>query len=176
MSALGYTLPELEKFLHVQMRNIGQAALLQAGKFFHGRSLSHTVSYCRAWKKWFMPTTKECYYNAAYFALEHQVLGVKYAEGYWLDPEASTFLYHAWNVLADGRVIDFTQEAADHHLEREPNLECLYFGITIPTDYLRKQIIHTGAARNYAGQYLAERSGRDTRIERNRKQETKNKR
>ena len=41
---------------------------------------------------------------------------------------------------------------------------------------LGRSVIHTGAARNYAGQYLAERSGRDTRIERNRKQETKNKR
>lgn len=151
-----YTVPQLEKFLRIHLRSIQQKPFLEAGQFYHGRALSSTIDFCRAWVEDFRPQTKECYYNAASFALDHQDQGVRYAEGYWFDPEASTYLYHAWNVLLDGRVIDFTQEAADGQLEREPTLDCLYFGIEIPTDFVRAQIAKTGCARNYAWLYLSE--------------------
>lgn len=156
METCPYTLRQLQKFLRIHLRSTRQQPLLQAGKFYHGRALSTGIDFARGWTDRFEPQVKECYYNAATFAVDHEAEGVRYAEGYWFDPEASTYIYHAWNVLLDGRVVDFTQEAADRQLEREPNLDCLYFGIEIPTNFIRTQIAKTGCARNYAWLYLAE--------------------
>ena len=108
METPAFTLQQLEKYLRIHLRSTRQQPLLQAGKFYHGRVLSSAVPVAENWVQLGQVELKECYYNAARFAMAHQDEGVRYAEGYWFDPEASTYIYHAWNVLADGRVIDLT--------------------------------------------------------------------
>jgi hypothetical protein len=131
--------------------------LLKRGECFEGRTPVKSHPATKAWAKREKPKPKMCFMNAQRFVLDHP--DAKYYEGYW-----SAFVipvHHGWVVL-DGKVYDFTAEAADHSLKREnrnlkhesdPTTED-YIGVHIPTEYITKSILKSKMWSDILGEWL----------------------
>ena len=132
--------------------------LIRHGRMYRGRVLSGSIAACKKWAKSTKPKIKDCYCNAASFALDHEQ--AIYFEGYYLD--ALMPILHAWN-LVDGKIVDFTMEAADKTRKGKANLTSLYFGVEIPTAFVSKQIARTEEYAPIADLYLRQLEGRRKR-------------
>lgn len=129
--------------------------LLEKGEHFIGREPVNNNPVTKVWAKRNRPKPKRCYNNAQLFALDHPE--AKYYEGYW-----SAFVipvHHGWVVL-DGKVIDFTAEAGERSLKRRgikhhgnPTTE-EYFGVHIPTEFIRESILETKMWTDLMAKYL----------------------
>jgi hypothetical protein len=120
----------------------GHARLLKDGKAFTGRVNTADYPDLAEYKKREKPQTRMCYMNAQRYCLSHE--DAQYYEGYWhggLIP-----VHHGW-VVRDGKVIDFTAEACDvmkaEWGHEYPPSENDYFGVRIPTDFIRTCILAT---------------------------------
>ena len=80
---------------------------------------------------------KECYYNAQMLAINDS--RYKYYEGWYLWQDIPIPLEHGFNVRA-GKVIDTTQFSQNIQRKRS------YFGVHIPTSFIRKNMHETGMA------------------------------
>lgn len=82
---------------------------------------------------------KQCYYNSQLFCCEHD--SARYFEGYAYDRVMPPFP-HAWNVMPDGFVLDFTIEALERSEKRRVGKSCpkevLYFGVEVPQHAVRE--------------------------------------
>ena len=80
---------------------------------------------------------RECYYNAQMLAINDS--RYKYYEGWYLWEDIPIPLEHGFNVRA-GKVIDTTQHSQNKQRKRS------YFGVHIPTSFIRKNMQETGMA------------------------------
>ena len=119
--------------------------ILDKGREFQGRAQSRDYPSTASFRKLFRPKPKECYYNAQMFVLEHRE--GRYFEGY----SAGSFIpfQHAWIVMPDGRVVDFTLDALKRRYKYDPD-EVEYIGVEVPTDILRKLILKYNSSEPYA--------------------------
>lgn len=105
--------------------------VLSKGVWFLGKSNADEMDVTSAWKRERAPASGECFQNAKRFCLD--CADARYFEGFVLI--AGMPMHHAWNVL-DGKVVDFTYEAADQKtfLERgyRESLDPIYFGVEVP--------------------------------------------
>lgn len=129
---------------HHTIQHHGLPALLLAnGRWFQGRASSTRYDSARQWSKKHRPRAKECYYNAQSFCLDHEE--GRYFEGYAVFPSLYPPAEHAWVVMPDGQVVDFTLEAAERIGKREA-LSCdthatLYVGLEVPTAFIRETML-----------------------------------
>lgn len=129
----------------------GYAELLARGEGFTGRVASADNPRLAKWVKRVKPKTKQCFMNAQKFALDHP--DAKYYEGYWWGGLVP--VHHGWVVL-DGRVVDFTAEAVDRVTGRDHDpAEDDYFGVHVPTGFIRQRIVVTKMWTDLLGAYLA---------------------
>ena len=89
----------------------------------------------------FTPKARCCFYNAQALALFH---GAEYWEGYAMT-ELGIPIEHAWNVK-NGRIIDLTWKDAATE----------YFGVKVPTDYIRKRWLADKISSSLASRYFIE--------------------
>lgn len=120
--------------------------VLRKGTWFDGRASVKDYPSAVKWRRKHKPQGGKCFQNAREFCLGHPE--AKYIEGYYLifeTPEA-----HAWVVMPDGKVLDFTLEAVIRDLKKEKKKvhvrPPLYLGVEVPHDRLNE--IHSGVEPN----------------------------
>jgi len=116
------------------------------GTWFEGRASVKDYPTAVKWKRNRCPRGGQCFQNAREFCLAHP--NSQYFEGFYLifeTPEA-----HAWVVMEDGRVLDFTLEAVIQKLKKEKAevhvRPPLYLGMEVPHGQLAK--LHAAAGPN----------------------------
>jgi hypothetical protein len=106
------------------------------GTWFEGRTSVSNYPDAGKWARKRRPQPGECFHNARMFCLDYPI--ARYFEGFYLISEIP--LAHAWNVMADGRVLDFTHEAVIRKLKKKKAMvnvrPPLYLGIEVPCDRL----------------------------------------
>ena|GEM_PF-5243583 len=147
------TKDEMEWFLRTSAKyqmESGQAGLpallLERGSWFEGRADSDEYAVTKRWKKIGKPKAQDCLYNSQECCAEDN--GTRYFEGFVLVQTGMLPSEHAWVVMQDGRVVDFTLEAAEvilaqkrHRLDlRTP----LYVGVEIPRTFIMERWDATG--------------------------------
>ena len=85
----------------------------------------------------------QCYYNATMVAIADD--SYRYYEG-MAQGDAGVSLHHAW-LVKNGKVVDPTWNGAGHD----------YFGVPIPTTYVRKRVLKTGLAESLLGHFWHEK-------------------
>ncbi len=71
----------------------------------------------------------------------------QYVEGYCFTDTAP--FPHGWILLPDGRIPDFTLDAAERRMRREgivvdPTQPTVYLGVIVPGDFIRNHRVATG--------------------------------
>ena len=123
------------------------ALLLKKGSWFDGRAGSDEYAAAKKWKKKRKPEAQDCFYNSQEFCTEDN--GSRYFEGFVLTkkgmlPPAE----HAWIVMQDGRVVDFTLEALEVVVAKKKyavdTTGALYLGLEIPKAFIAERLNTTG--------------------------------
>lgn len=117
--------------------------LLEKGCWFEGRRHSDDYPTAKAFRKKNRPKAKQCYNNAQLYCCEDS--SARYFEGYALIRPSLSPAEHAWVVMPDGGVVDFTFEA----LERQSKFEeipcntagTVYLGLEIPQPFVRRKLL-----------------------------------
>lgn len=94
---------------------------------------------------------KQCYLNSWLLAINQRTF--KYYEGYVVSANCPVPLEHSWIVKA-GQVIDPTLIIRVKGMKERIGDE--YYGMHIPTDYIRKKAIQTGKSGAYILDYYGE--------------------
>jgi hypothetical protein len=114
------------------------ALLLEKGLWFEGRADSDEYAATKKWKKKRKPEAQDCFYNSQEFCAEDN--GSRYFEGFVLIQKRITPSEHAWVVMQDGRVVDFTLEALEVvAAEKGITVDtrgALYVGVEIPKAFI----------------------------------------
>lgn len=118
------------------------AALLTYGRELSGRTRASAVRPAARWKERVRPRWHRCFGNAGQFAASHA--DAEYWEGYWRYAAGDAPVHHAW-VRLDGHVIDFTGEDVNRRARRRgfdllPPAEQEYFGVHVPTEFVRRRV------------------------------------
>lgn len=120
--------------------------VISKGTWFEGRANVDDYLSAVKWRREHRPRRGNCFQNARQFCLAHPK--ARYFEGFYLIFESP--VDHAWVVMEDGRVVDFTYEAVIRKLKREKGkvhvTPPLYFGLEIPHGALVQ--LHALADRN----------------------------
>lgn len=120
--------------------------LRSKGIWHEGRANVKDYPSAVKWRRKHRPQGGDCFQNASEFCLAHT--NAKYYEGLYLIFKAP--LDHAWVVMEDGRVLDFTHEAVIQKLKKEKAevhvRPPLYLGIEIPHQQLAE--LHASAGAN----------------------------
>ncbi len=116
--------------VHKTIKSRPERYILAHGTLFAGREPSKNVFE----RPNFEPKSNRCYYNSQFLAIDKDL---KYFEGFAHD--GLNPLEHAWNV-SDGKVIDITWELNDRKFKENHDATCIYYGIEIPTDFVRKNL------------------------------------
>lgn len=135
--------------------------LLELGEAFTGR-LSSKDAGLFAWVQAEKPVLGLCYMNAQKYVLLHPGTDLTYYEGFWSWSATGVPLHHAWLVDAEGRVVDLTAEDGDRGVEDADPSKDEYFGMAVPTWFVREQAIETkqwGIVSHAYLQHLAEEKG-----------------
>jgi hypothetical protein len=138
--------------------HIGLPALLcTAGVWFRGRTSSNDFDCTKRWRTRRRPKARDCFYNAQTFCMERDE--GRYFEGYVLALPTLDPVQHAWVVMPDGKVIDFTLEAMER-IARQKKIPCdtrraLYLGLEIPTDYIWETMVFNERYDSLAEEYFA---------------------
>jgi hypothetical protein len=85
------------------------------GTWFEGRAEVKDFPSAVSWKTKRRPKAGECFKNAREYCLKRP--NAKYFEGFYLIIESPD--HHAWVVMQDERVLDFTHEAIIRKLKKE---------------------------------------------------------
>ena len=121
------------------------ALLLKKGLWFEGRADSDEYATAKKWKKKLKPEAQDCFYNSQEFCMEHR--GIRYFEGFVIVQKESPS-EHAWVVMPDNRVVDFTLEALEVVAAEKQiavdTAEALYLGLEIPKAFIVEQLNATG--------------------------------
>ena len=106
------------------------------GKWFEGRANVRNYPQAIYWRRKHRPQPNQCFQNAREYCLAHPES--RYFEGYYMITE--TPIDHAWVVLEDGMVLDFTHEAVIQKLKKDKGevhiTPPLYLGVEVPHDQL----------------------------------------
>jgi hypothetical protein len=134
------TKKDMLKYLRMwSPRDAFAAMILSKGVWFLGRASADDYESTKQWKKTKKPRAQQCFYNSQRFCAHFN--GTRYFEGYVLI--AGLPMMHAWVVMDDETVVDFTFEAAQRKTRREEGfvetLDPLYFGVEIPRQFLMAQ-------------------------------------
>jgi hypothetical protein len=120
-------------------------ALLKHGCWFRKRASSNDYETTKLWRKTNRPRIKQCYYNSQIFCCEHE--SARYFEGDAATHDTAPFR-HAWIVMPDGFVVDFTLEALERSREglngTHRPAEVLYFGVEVPQRLIREAMLSSG--------------------------------
>lgn len=136
------------RFWLKRWKNRGPAPnfVMSKGTWFEGRANVEDYSSAVKWRREHRPRGGQCFHNARQFCLAHP--NARYFEGFYLIfkmPED-----HAWVVMEDGMVLDFTHEAVIRKLVKEKKKvdvrSPLYLGVQVPHNPLIQ--LHTSVARN----------------------------
>jgi len=95
--------------------------------------------------------TKQCYYNSQLLLLDNRSR-LRYYEGWCLSNIVP--IEHAWCML-DGRVLDVTLELADKQLNHDRADATEYYGLEIPLEFVRSNMLDTETAEQLIWKYLA---------------------
>ena len=132
------------------------AMLLAGGLWFEGRTGSDSYESAKQWKKRNRPKTQECYYNAQFFCLEHE--DSRYFEGYAMCMPHFGPAEHAWVVMPDGKVVDFTFEQLERRVKREKlslaTTTSLYLGLEVSTQFIRQTMPERKFVESLAEEYF----------------------
>lgn len=139
------TKKEMRHYLKQWRSDIPLAAIvLKHGEWFLGCANVDDYEIAKEFKKSRRPRAQQCFYNAQQFCIDHR--GFKYFEGYMLIPGWP--MHHAWVVMRDGKVVDFTLEAMLRKAKREHGLvdttPPLYYGVEVPRTFIMKRLIEVG--------------------------------
>jgi hypothetical protein len=99
-------------------------------------------------KVYYTPRLKECYANSLHIMNEQNEIG--YCEGWMISSNIPIPIEHAWNIK-DGKVLDFTST-----LWGRDDEERLYFGVQIPSNFVREECIKTGVTGPYLQSFAYE--------------------
>ena len=144
---------DMEAFLQMMakfhMEN-GQASLpallLEKGSWFEGRADSDEYAASKQWKKKRKPEAQDCFYNSQEFCAEGN--GTQYFEGFVIVQSGIIPSEHAWVVMQDGRVVDFTLEALEVIVAENGNTVdsrgALYVGVEVPSAIIAERLAKTG--------------------------------
>jgi len=120
--------------------------VLKNGTWFEGRARVNDYPSAIYWRRKHRPQVRECFQNAQQFCLAHPE--ARYFEGFYLifeTPDA-----HAWVVMEDGRVLDFTVEAVLQKARKDKGEVYVrpprYLGVEIPYNQLAE--LHALVERN----------------------------
>ena len=135
----------MNDFLRVLRPHDEFAALaLSQGIWFNGRANATDYEITRLWQREMRPKAGECYTNAQTFCLD--VWDHCYFEGYVL--AVGIPIQHAWIVMDDRRVVDFTLEAMERKAKRAKvfcdTSNALYLGVEVPKKFVQGQLVETG--------------------------------
>ena len=131
------------------------ALALSKGIWFNGRANARDYEITRLWQREMRPKAGECYTNAQTFCLD--VWDHRYFEGFVL--AVGIPLQHAWVVMDDRRVVDFTLEAMERKAKRA-KISCdtsnaLYLGVEVPKKFVEAQVRETGFNDSFAELFYA---------------------
>ena len=118
--------------------------VLAKGEWFLGRASVDDYEITRLWQKQKKPRAGQCFYNAQQFCIACGIY--RYFEGYFLI--GGTPMDHAWVVMDDGKVIDFTLEAVLRKVKRTKkgaydDRPPLYLGVEVPVPFLQACVLET---------------------------------
>lgn len=120
--------------------------LKTGGLWFKGRADSDEYADAKKWKKKHKPKAQDCFYNSQQFCMQYH--GSRYFEGFVLSKKGLGAEEHAWVVMQDDRVVDFTMEAVEAVLAKKRHVEdlsgALYFGLEVPKEFIVETIAETG--------------------------------
>ncbi|MBI1248124.1 hypothetical protein GC197_09815 [bacterium] len=120
--------------------------VMAQGTWFEGRANIDDYPSAVKWRKEHRLRGGQCFQNARQFCLAHPK--ARYFEGFYQIFETPDD--HAWVVMEDGRVLDFTHEAVIRKLKKEKKevrtTPPLYFGVEVPQKSLAD--LHASTARN----------------------------
>ena len=147
----------MKDFLRVLRPHDEFAALaLAKGIWFNGRANASDYEITRLWQQIKRPKAGECYTNAQSFCLE--VWDHSYFEGYVL-AFGSIPIQHAWIVMNDRRVVDFSLEAVERKAKRAKvpcdTSNALYLGVEVPKKFVQIQLTVTGFNDSFAELFYA---------------------
>jgi hypothetical protein len=112
--------------------------VLKNGTWFEGRATVKDYSMALKWRRKHKPLAGKCFQNAREFCIYHPE--AKYFEGFYLIFETPED--HAWVVMPDGKVLDFTLEAVIRDLKsarKEVHVRPpLYLGVEVPNERLEE--------------------------------------
>lgn len=115
--------------------------VLKYGEGYSDCASSDAIPFCKKWKQKFRPKAKDCFANAQQFVIDNLERKVRYVEGFVLIPNSNFPQEHAWNLLEDGRVVDFTMEHLDRITKKKHDWR--YFGIELDSESV-VDIVTTG--------------------------------
>lgn len=132
-------------------------ALLALGREFRGRTRSSAVRPTARWKDRVRPRWHKCFGNSGQFAVSH--VDAEYWEGYWCCRPGEV-VHHAWIRLA-GHLVDFTAEDLERRAGRRgipvlPPADQPYFGVHVPTEFVRQRVEATRVWGPVSPHYLDE--------------------
>jgi len=146
------TKTEMKSFLqmmvkfHMENGHAGlEALLLEKGSWFEGRADSDEYAAAKKWKKKKKPAAQDCFYNSQECCMEDN--GSRYFEGFVLVQKGLLPSEHAWVVMQDGRVVDFTLEALEVIVAEMGNTvdsrSALYVGLEVPRAIIGERLAET---------------------------------
>jgi hypothetical protein len=117
------------------------------GTWFEGRANVRDYPNAIKWRRKHRPLGGHCFQNAREFCIGSP--DARYYEGFYLILETPE--EHAWVVMPDGRVLDFTLEAVNRDLikqKKEVHIRPpLYLGVEVPHIQLKE--LHDRVEENY---------------------------
>jgi hypothetical protein len=99
--------------------------VLKKGQWFRNRAHSDAYEETKDFRKSRRPEPKKCFSNAQLYILHHDA--ACYFEGCAICNKLA--FHHAWVVMPDGKVVDFTLEAAHGEKTADAMCKCVYLGI-----------------------------------------------
>ena len=133
--------------------------VLRKGQWFMGRAESDDYEIALEWRRKQKPQPQECYFNSQQFCSDCH--GFHYFEGYYFI--GGTPIEHAWVVMDDGKVVDFTIEALERKAKQDRSIFIdpmtpLYCGVAIPRYFIVQQTAGNGGRRPLAELYYSGRA------------------
>ena len=119
--------------------------LLKKGLWFEGRADSDEYASTKQWKQFWKPKAQDCFFNAQDCCAQDN--GSRYFEGYVIVQKGIEPSEHCWVVMEDGRVVDFTLEAAEI-IAAEKGITAdmktaVYVGLEVPRAYIVETVAKT---------------------------------
>ena len=133
--------------------------LLEQGVWFEGRRHSKDYAQTKDYRRQTRPQIQQCFFNSQMYCCED--FSARYFEGFATFQFSRYPVEHAWIVMPDGNVVDFTLEALARKLNRRKQ-KCdtsaaVYLGMEIPQKFIRRKLVEEGETQPLLFLYFTER-------------------